>query len=154
MESGRILYIGQRVAVLLAGLAIAVNGLTWLNIALTPVAVVCFLFVFPLFAGGLISYLIKASPQTRGPGWGAQNQIGRQFWNQILDGLSRWQRIGASVFAAYVFVNFFGTFAATSGSRENLMDAALQVRLITGHAALFLLVAAGLFRASRRLAKV
>jgi hypothetical protein len=69
MESGRIFYLGQRVALLLAGLAIAVNGLTWLNIALTPIAVVCFLFVFPLFAGALISYLIKASPQTQGRGW-------------------------------------------------------------------------------------
>jgi hypothetical protein len=148
------LYVGQRVAALLAGLAIITNGLTWLNIALTPVAVVCFLSVFPLFAAGLISYLAEAGPQTRGRGWGAGNQLGRQMWNQILDGLSRSQRIGAGVFVAYVFVNFFGTFAATSGSRENLMDAALQVRLITGHAAFFLLVAAGLFRATRRLAKV
>ncbi len=148
------LYVGQRVAVLLAGLAIVTNGLTWLNIALTPVSVACFLFVFPLFASGLISYLIKASPQTRGRGWGARNQLGRQIWNQILDGLPRSQRIGAGVFVAYVFVNFFGTFAVTAGRQEDLMDAALQVRLMTGHAAIFLLVAAGLFRATRRLAKV
>jgi hypothetical protein len=154
MESGRILYVGQRVAVLLAGLAIVTNALTWLNIAFTPVSIVCFLSVFPLFAGGLISYLIKTSPQSRGRGWGVRNQLGREIWNQILDGLTRSQRIGAGVFVAYVFANFFGTFAATSGSREGLMDSALQVRLITGHSAIFLLVAAGLFRATRRLAKV
>lgn len=148
------LYVGQRVALLLAAIAMVTNGLTWLNIALTPVAVVCFLLVFPLFAGGLLSYVIKAGPQIGGRGWGAGNQLGREIWNQILDGLPRSQRIAAGVFVAYVFVNFFGTFAATSGSREDLMDAALQVRLITGHAAIFLLVAAGLFRAARRLARV
>ncbi|HEY8737086.1 MAG TPA: hypothetical protein VIO62_08600 [Candidatus Dormibacteraeota bacterium] len=59
--------------------------------------------------------------------------------------------IAAAVFVAYVFINFFGTFAVTSGRRDEAMDPALQVRLMTGHAALFLLVAAGLLRATRRM---
>jgi hypothetical protein len=144
MDSGKLLYVGQQVAVALAGLAIVTNVLTWVHIALTPVAIFCFLLVFPLFAGGLIWYLIRASARTpyRFP------------WNQILDGLARPLVIAAYVFVAYVFINFFGTVPLVLGKRNELVDPALPVRLMTGHAAIFLLVAAGLFRATRRLVKV
>jgi hypothetical protein len=75
------------------------------------------------------------------------------MWRQILAGLSRSQLIVAYVFTAYVFINFFGTIALSSGGHDAQVGPALQVRLITGHAAIFLLVAAGLFRATRRLEK-
>jgi hypothetical protein len=70
------LYAGQRVAVTLAGLAIVTNALTWLNIALTPVAFVCFLLVFPLFAGGLLSFLNKTSPGAMEKAWAVRSQSG------------------------------------------------------------------------------
>jgi hypothetical protein len=154
MESERILYLGQRVAVTLAGLAILTNALTWLNIALTPVAIVCFLLIFPFFPSGLIAYLIKAGLLPKGKGWKEANQVGREMWSQILDGLPRWQVIGAGLFVAYVFINFFGTAAAFPRVHTESLAPALQVRLMTGHAAAFLLMAAGLFRATRRLGKV
>lgn len=153
MRSVRILHARQRAAVALAGLAIVTNALTWLNIALTPVAFFCFLLVFPLFAGGLLSLLNKMSPRPMEKAWAAVRgqALGREMWSQILAGLSRSQLVAAYVFVAYVFINFFGTFAVMSGRHDELMDPALQVRLMTGHAAIFLLVAAGLFRATRRL---
>jgi hypothetical protein len=157
MRSRRILYFGQRIALALAGVAITTNALTWFNVALTPVALLCTLFVFPLFLSGLISYLGKTGRPAGGMawagarGWVAQGQlVGEEMWDRILAGLPRWQVIAAYGFVAYVFINFFGTFAITAGSRSHPMDPALQVRLITGHAAMFLLVAAGLLRATRR----
>ncbi len=51
MQGARISYAGQQLALATAAVAIVVNGLTWLNIALSPIAVVCMLVAFPLFAG-------------------------------------------------------------------------------------------------------
>jgi hypothetical protein len=127
------------------------NGLTWLDLALMPVAITCFLLVFPLFASGLISYLGRA-PRAVGKAWAVGSQ-GTEIWNRILGGLSRSQRTAAEVFLAYVFINFFGTLALMSARHQEQTGPALQVRLMTGHAAIFLLVSAGLFRAARRLPK-
>jgi hypothetical protein len=152
MDRRRVLYLGERVALTLAGLAILTNALTWLNIALMPVAFFCFLLVFPLFGTGLIAYLVEIGPPPRGRGWLVRdNQRATEMWKRILDGLSRPQMIAAGLFVAYVFVNFFGTVALMSDRRNETMDPALQVRLMTGHAAIFLLVAAGLLRAARRM---
>jgi hypothetical protein len=154
MESGWMLYAGQRLALALAAVAIVTNALTWLNLALTPVAIICFLLIFPLFASGLTSYLAKSSPPRIGKAWVVRSQAhASEMWRQILAGLSRSQLIVAYVFTAYVFINFFGTIALSSGGHDEQVGPALQVRLITGHAAIFLLVAAGLFRATRRLEK-
>jgi hypothetical protein len=96
MQSGRILYFWQLVALALAAVAIATNLLTWLNVALTPVASTCSLFVFPLFFGGMISYLIKTRPRAQGKAWLAQSQVlGREMQNQIVAGLSPWQLMAA-----------------------------------------------------------
>jgi len=155
MATGRILYVGQRLALAVAAVAIVTNGLTWLDLALTPVAIVCFLLVFPLFGTGLTWYLAKATPWAFGkPGWSRSQALAREMWNQILAGLSRPQLVVAYGFVAYVFINFFGTLAFTSAKDAEQMDPALQVRLMTGHAAIFLLIAAGLFRATRRFQKV
>lgn len=155
MESGGILYVGQRVALALAAVAIVTNLLTWLNLVLTPVAFICFLLIFPLYAMGLASYLAKAGPRAIGKAWLVRSQaLGKEIWNQILAGLSGSQLVATYVFVAYVFLNFFATLALMSARHADQMSPALQVRLLTGHAAVFLLVAAGLFRATRRLAKV
>jgi hypothetical protein len=155
MQGGRIFYAGQQLALATAAVAIVANGLTWLNIALSPIAVVCMLFTFPLFAGGLISYLSKASRPANDKAWVVRSHaMGQEVWKQILSGLSRWQLIAAYAFTAYVFLNFFETLLGTKATHQELLDPALQVRIITGHTAIFLLVAAGLFRATRRLAEV
>src|ERR1700674_1057207 len=109
MRSEHMLYAGQRVAVTVAGLAIVTNALTWLNIALTPVAFVCFLLAFPLFGGGLLSFLNKTSPRAMEKAWAVRSQaLGRGMWSQILAGLSHSQLVAVYVFEAYVFINFFG----------------------------------------------
>jgi hypothetical protein len=153
MQSGRILYFWQRVALGLAAIAIAANLLTWVNVSLTAVAISCSFLVFPIFGGGLISYLIKM-PRVRAPGtaWLTQSHAaGQQLWAHILADLTPGQRMAAFLLVAYVFVNFFGTFVFMSSRHERVIDSAMEVRMMTGHAALFLLVAAGLYRAVRRL---
>jgi hypothetical protein len=155
MQGARISYAGQQLALATAAVAIVVNGLTWLNIALSPIAVVCMLVVFPLFGGGLISYLSKASRPGNDRAFVVRSHaMGQEMWNQILAGLSRRQLIAAGAFVAYVFLNFFGTFLGSLATHQELLDPAQQVRMFTGHTAVFLLLAAGLFRASRRVAQV
>jgi hypothetical protein len=152
MQRGRILYFWQLVALALAAVMIATNLLTWLNVALTPVAISCSFLVFPLFGGGLISYLIKV-PRVRATGtaWLTDSHAaGQQLWAHMLADLTPGQRMAAFLLVAYVFVNFFGTFVFMSARHERVMDPAMEVRMMTGHAALFLLVAAGLYRAVRR----
>ena len=154
MRGGAIFYAGQQLAMVMAALAIVANGLTWLNVALSAVAVVCMLFVFPLFAGGLISYLSKASrPAKDKPYLVRGYAMGQELWNQILAGLSRCLLIAAFAFAAYVFLNFFGTALGSLATHQELLDPAQEVRMITGHTAIFLLISAGLYRATRRLAQ-
>jgi len=138
----------HRLALTIAAIAILANALTWLHVALTPVAFFCFALVFPVFGGALISYLLSGGAIARRRSWLIGDpRPGFEMWKRLLDGLPQPQLIAFILFLAYVFINFFGTLAVTSGVRANAMPPPLEVRLITGHAAVFLLVAAGLFRA-------
>ena len=157
-----------------AALAAVLNAVSWLPIdvdGLTPVWVLLFVGIFPVFFAVIL--VITREQRLRRDRLGPARwwQSGRLSWRDAFAGAPRWAVVLLLIVAAYAYINFFAGIAQLPGQPETagglyyftdhgrqmptdlagyLQGLRVQMRMFTGHPMVFYGIAALVMVGRRR----